>query len=187
MKLKIISIIVLVSMIIAIPIAYGAVDWTYPPNSLASGYRVTTENFPDPVMIGDPVIAWAGTTNEDIDEVKFRWNYPDGTGFDPIVAIGTYAGYVDLPDGTRVYQWTNTQYPDVTGDWGIQGIFYDLDDPGQGTGPVPEQPFLTEIRARSFFAVPEVTLGTIAIIIAMFGALGFLALKRKRISIHKPL
>ena len=187
MKLKIISIAVLLAMLIAaIPLVHGAVDWTFPPNNLSSGYRVTTENFPDPVILGDPVIAWAGTTNDQIVEVKFRWNYPEGSGEDPIVAVGTYMGYVDLPDGTRVYQWSNTQYPDAVGDWGIQGVFYTDPPSGQGVGPIPEQPFKTAIRARSFFAIPEVTVGTIAAVLTMFGALGLFAVKKKRISI-RPL
>jgi len=67
---------ILVTLIVAIPLVQGAVDWTLPYNNLSSGYRVTTENFPDPVMIGDPVIVWAGTTNGGIDEVKFRWLLP---------------------------------------------------------------------------------------------------------------
>mgnify|MGYP001173869223 CR=1 FL=1 len=185
MKLKIISIAVLTMVIVAIPLAHGAVDWTLPPNNLSSGYRVTTENFPDPVLIGDPVIAWAGTLNPNITEVKFRWNPPDGSGLDPIIAIGTAAGYEDVPDVGRVYQWTDTQYPDVVGDWGIQAVFYN--DPDKGVGPIPEQPFFTEIRARSFFAIPEVAIGTIAVILAMFAALGLFALKRRRISIKPRL
>jgi hypothetical protein len=187
MKLKIISIAVLTMIIVAIPLVHGDVDWTLPPNNLSSGYRVTTENFPDPVIIGDPVIAWAGTLNPDIDEVKFRWNYPDGSGQDPIIAVGAYAGYVDVPDVGRVYQWTDTQYPDVAGDWGIQAVFYDHDNPGEGIGPIPEQPFFTEIRARSFFSIPEVAIGTIAVIVAMFAALGLFAMKRKRVSIKTRL
>jgi len=177
----------LVTVIVAIPLVQGTVDWTLPYNNLSSGYRITTENFPDPIMIGDPVIAWAGTTNDKIDEVKFRWLPPEGSGLDPIVAVGTYEGYVDLPDGKRVYQWSNTQYPNVVGDWGVQGVFYDFQNPGKGQGPIPEQPFPVEIRARSFFAVPEVPMGTIAVAAAMFGALGFFALKRNHVSIKKHL
>jgi len=175
----------LVTLIVAIPLVQGAVDWTLPYNNLSSGYRVTTENFPDPVMIGDPVIAWAGTTNDQIDEVKFRWLPPEGSGLDPIVAVGTDEGYVDVPGVGRVYQWSNTQYPNVEGDWGVQAVFYDA--AGHGQGPIPDQPLKTQIRARSFFAVPEVPIGTITVVVAMFGALGFFALKRKHVSIKKHL
>jgi len=177
-------------LIVAIPLVHGAVDWTLPPNNLSSGYRVTTENFPDPVMLGDPIIAWAGTTNGGIDEVKFRWNPPEGSGLDSFVIIGTYMGTVTLPDSTIVYQWSSTYTPtdpEEMGDWGIQGVFYDDQDPGNGIGPIPEQPFFTEIRARSFFAVPEVPIGTIIVIVAMFGALGLFALRRKQVSIKKHL
>jgi len=178
---------ILVTMIVAIPLVQGAVDWTLPYNDLSSGYRVTTENFPNPVMIGDPVIAWAGTTNEGIDEVKFRWLPPEGSGLDPIVVKGDYEGSVDVPGVGLVYQWSNTLYPDVVGDWGVQGVFYDFQNPGKGQGPIPEQPFPVEIRARSFFSVPEVPIGTIAVVVAMFGALGFFALKEKHVSIKKHL
>jgi len=172
----------LFTLIVAIPLVQGAVDWTLPYNNLSSGYRVTTENFPDPVIIGDPVIAWAGTTNGEIEEVKFRWLPPVG---DPIVEVGTYMGSVEVDGIGTVYQWSNTQYPDVEGDWGVQAVFYDAE--GHGQGPIPAQPLKTEIRARSFFAVPEVPIGTIAVVVAMFGALGFFALKRKHVSIKKHL
>ena len=176
----------LIMLIVAIPLAHGAVDWTLPPNNLSSGYRVTTENFPDPIIIGEPVIAWAGTTNDQIAEVKFRWNAPEGSGLDPIVRIGTPAGSVEV-DGKTVYQWTDTYTPTVEGDWGIQGVFYTDPASGQGIGPIPEQPLGTAIRARSFFAIPEVPIGTIVAVVAMFGALGLFALKRKPASIKKHL
>ena len=180
--MKTISIAILVTLIIAIPMVYGAVDWTLPYNNLNSGYRITTENFPDPVMIGDPVIAWAGTTNDKIDEVKFRWMAPDGS---EIIEAGTFQGTVTLPDGKTVYQWSNTQYPGVLGDWGIQGVFYDLDEPGPGIGPIPDQPFKTEIRARSFFSIPEATIGTVTILLAMFASLGVFVLAKRKRAIRK--
>jgi len=187
MKLKILSIALFATLIFAIPLVHGVVDWTLPPNNLSSGYRVTTENFPEPIMIGDPVVAWAGTTNLDIDEVKFRWNYPDGSGLDPIIAVGTPAGTVDVPGVGLVKQWNNTQYPTVEGDWGIQGVFYDFENPGNGIGPIPAQPYPVEIRARSFLSVPEVAIGTIVAVVAMFGALGLFALKRRHVSVKTRL
>ena len=184
LKIKIIPIAVFVAMMFAIPLVHG-VDWTLPYNNLSSGYRVTTENFPDPVMLGDPIIAWAGTTNGGVDEVKFRWIPPQSSGMDPIVIIGTAEGYVDVPDVGLVYQWSSTYTPTdpiELGDWGVQAVFYDEQNQGQGLGPIPEQPYPLEIRARSFHAVPEVAIGTIAILIAMFGALGIFAVRRKRVS-----
>jgi hypothetical protein len=171
----------LIMLIVAIPLVHGTVDWTLPPNNLSSGYRVTTENFPDPVVLGDPVVAWAGTTNSEIKEVKFRWNPPDG---EPFVIVGTYEDTTTLPDDTVVYQWSSTYTPidpDELGDWGIQGVFYTDPASGHGVGPIPEQELKTAIRARSFFAIPEVPIGTIAVIIAMFGALSVFALKRKHL------
>jgi len=86
-------------------------------------------------------------------------------------------------NGQDVREFSNTQIPDVVGDWGVQGIFYDGE--GQGRGPIPDQPEKTAIRARSFHAVPEVA--TIAAVLAMFGALGLFAIKKKRTSIPIPL
>jgi len=181
---------ILVTLIVAIPLVQGAVDWTLPYNNLSSGYRVTTENFPDPVMLGDPVIAWAGTTNGGIDEVRFRWLPPEGSSFDPFIIVGTNEGYVDVPDVGLVYQWSSTYTPmdpDEIGDWGIQAVFYDYDQPGNGIGPIPDYPFFARITARSFFAVPEVPIGNIAVVVAMFGALGLFALRRKHVSIKEHL
>lgn len=181
LKRKTILIAVFVTMIFAVPLVYGAVDWTIPANNLSSGYRVTTENFPDPIFLNEPVIAWAGTTHDDIVEVKFRWLPPEGSGIDSFVEIGTYEGSVYVEGVGDVYQWSSTYTPtdpDELGDWGIQALFYD--DDGHGVGPIPEQPGPVRIIARSFHVVPEVAFGTIAIVVTMFGALGIFLTRRKR-------
>ena len=186
MKLRIISVAVLVAtLIVAIPMVQ-AFDWSDPYNSLTSGYRVTTDKHGEEVLIGEPVTAWAGTTNMDIEEVKFRWLKPDGSEFvvvavswgDPGTSMGEW-------NGQDVREFSNTQIPGEVGDWGVQGIFYDGE--GHGRGPIPDQPEKTAIRARSFHAVPEVTIGTIGVVLAMFGALGLFAIKKKRISIRTRL
>jgi hypothetical protein len=181
---KTILIAVFITMLFAIPSVYAAVDWTLPANNLSSGYRVTTENFPNPIMLGEPVIAWAGTTNANIDEVKFRWNPPEDSDMDPFYVVGTAEGYVDVPGVGRVYQWSSTYTPtdpdEEMGDWGIQTLFYDEQNEGNGVGPIPEQVGPIRIIARSFHVIPEVAFGTIAIVIAMFGALGVYAARRKR-------
>ena len=175
-------IVISIAALLSITLVQGAVDWTLPYNNLSSGYRVTTENFPDPVVLGQQVVAWAGTTNSGIDEVKFRWIPPDGSGLDPFIIIGTYEGSVVVAGEGTVYQWRSTYTPtDLAelGDWGIQALFYDFENPGPGNGPVAEQPSPVRIIARSFHAVPEVPLGAITVLVAMFGAFGIFYLRRK--------
>ena len=186
MKLKIISIALLAMIVASIPLVQ-AFDWSDPYNTLTSGYRVTTDQHGDEVQLGTPVTAWAGTTNMNIDEVKFRWLRPNGSEY-VVVAVTTFSmgTWVD-GDGVAhdVREFSNTQTPDVVGDWGVQGIFYG--DEGHGRGPIANQTEPTAIRARSFFSVPEVAIGTIAAVLAMFAALGLFAMRKKRVSIKRYL
>ena len=186
MKLKILSIALLVTVIVAIPLVQ-AFDWSASYNSLTSGYRVTTDRHGEEVPLATPVTAWAGTTNMNVDEVKFRWLRPNGSEY-VVVAVTTFTmgTWVDSHGVTHaVREFNNTQTPDVVGDWGVQGIFYG--DEGHGRGPIANQTEPTAIRARSFFSVPEVAIGTIAAVLAMFGALGLFAMKKKRVSIKRHL
>jgi len=170
-------------LIVAIPLVHADFDWSAPYNSLSSGYRVTTDRHGEEVVIGEAVTAWAGTTNLDIDEVKFRWMDPDGG--ETIVNVTSYT--MGEWEGQPVKEFSNTTWPFVEGDWGVQGVFYDHENPGNGIGPIPAQPYPVQIRARSFFSVPEVPIGTIIVVVAMFGALGLFALKRRSASIKKHL
>ena len=184
MKLRVISIVVLVAMLVVFvpvvrPITTEA-DWGR--TAINSGYGVTTNYHGVEVPLGTEVTAYAGTTDDSIKEVKFRWLKPDGSEFD--VVTGTYLGDEVWGDLT-IHVFSDTQTPNEVGDWGVQAVFYDA--AGNGRGPIPDQPFPTKIRAQSFFAVPEVPIGTIAVVVAMFGALGFFALRRKHVSIKKHL
>jgi len=165
----------LASFIVAIPIVHADFDWSASYNNLSSGYRVTTDRHGEEVMLGKAVTAWAGTTNLDIDEVKFRWMSPDGNEI--IVPVTSYT--MGEWEGQPVKEFSNTQWPNAVGDWGVQGVFYDHEDPGNGRGPIPEQPFFTKIRARSFLVIPEVAMGTLAAMLATFGALGLFVVKKK--------
>ena len=173
MKTKITFVVILlVSLVVLLP-EVNAYDWSKTP--INSGYAITTDWFPNEVPIGEPVTARAGTTNLNITTVWFRWLRPDETEAWPPFEVTTYTN--DTWEGKTVRVFLNTQYPDEVGDWGIQAIFYDED--GHGTGPLQLPDPKVAIRARSFFAVPEVPYGTIAIIIAMFGALTIFAIKKK--------
>ncbi len=175
MKTKITFVVILlVSLGVLLP-EVSAYDWS--KTSINSGYAITTDWFPNEVPIGEPVTARAGTTDLSIVKVWFRWLRPNGTEAWPPIEVTTYT--LDTWNGKTVRVFLNTQYPDEVGDWGIQAVFYDED--GHGTGPIQLQEPKLAIRARSFFAVPEVPLGTIAILIAMLGALAIFAIKKKRI------
>lgn len=168
------------TLILFTSVAYATFDWT--GTSINSGYAITTDWHGMEVPLGEEVTAWAGTTNLSIIEVKFRWLRPNGTvaWWDNVTSY-TEESWEDL----YVREFNATREPDEIDDWGVQAIFYDTE--GHGRGPVPDQPEKMAIRARSFFAIPEVPIGTIAVVVAMFGALGFFALRRKRVSIKKHL
>ena len=187
MRVKSLGVIIAIStLILFASVAYATFDWS--GTSINSGYAVTTDWHGMEVPLEEEVTAWAGTTNDSIVEVKFRWMKPDGTDW---WEYGTYEGSQEWPVGSGqiVYEWTSSVTPidpltDI-GDWGVQAVFYNGE--GHGVGPIPEQPGKVAVRARSFFSVPEVPIGTVAVVVAMFGALGFFALKRKNISIKKHL
>ncbi len=173
-KLGIALVILSIALLPCISLAQGNVDWTLPANNLSSGYRVTTENFPNPVNLGDTVVAWAATNNTDITEVKFRWLPPSGSGVDPIVhPVTTYI--TQVIDGNPIRLFTDSYAPSdpaAAGDWGIQALFYDSG--GHGVGPIPEQPAPVRIIARSFElnTIPEVPLGIVTALVAMLVAFG---------------
>lgn len=171
---KLALLLTIVLAIAAVPTVMGVFDWT--GTAINSGYAVTTDWHGEMVPFGEPVTAWAGTTNLNVEEVKFRWLFPNGSEF----LIVPVTSYVDEEwNGLTVREFNNTQTLNVIGDWGVQGVFYD--DEGQGQGPIPAQPYPVGIRARSFFHIPEVYLGTIVTLLAMFGALGIIAIKKKRV------
>jgi len=173
MKPRIISaVVILVSILVLVP-KVSAYDWS--GTSINSGYAVTTDWHGKEVPLGEPVTARAGTTDLSIVTVWFRWLLPNGTEAWPPIEVTTYTN--DVWEGKTVRVFLNAQFPDEVGDWGVQVVFYNEDGNGQGPLPVPEEK--VAIRARSFFAVPEVPFGTIAILVAMFGALGILAISKK--------
>ena len=175
MKLKIIAIAVLmVSLLVAFP-KVQAYDWS--KTSINSGYAVTTDWHGTMVPLETTVTARAGTTDLSIETVWFRWMRPDETEAWPPIEVTTYT--LDTWNGKTVRVFINAQEPDEVGDWAVQVVFENSD--GHGQGPLPEVSDKVAIRARSFFAIPEVSFGTIAILIAMFGALSAFAIKKKRI------
>lgn len=173
-KLKLVLAIVLVMAMVAGVNIVRAYDWS--GTSINSGYAVTTDWHGMEVPIGATVNVWAGTTNSNITCVMFRWLRPNGTeAWSP----HNVTSYTEVHwNSQTVREFLHAGEPDEVGDWTVQVIFYGGE--GHGQGPLSE--VATEkvtIKATSFFAIPEDPVGTISILLAMFGALGVVVVKRK--------
>lgn len=161
-----------------------------------SGYAVTTNWHGIDVPVPSSVVVTAGTTDLSVTSVEFIWREPpDGNGpiaFDeevPTSTLITPAVPPNVPNEVIkwatdnpgiTYKYAQSTHPiDVVGDWGVQALFKDgINIKGRA---------LSAIRATSFNAVPEVPFGTVLILSSMFGALGVLIIKRKRIFQNLPL
>lgn len=152
-----------------------------PWHTLGTGYAVTTNYHGIDVLPGTTVTATAGTLDNSVVQVTFRWHRPpDGNGpvaWEDVVPIWTNGTMGQWNNGT----WTFIRYaqsahvPDEVGDWGIQAFFQD----SGGTDKAGLED-VVKIRAESFNAVPEIPLGTIGAAAAMLIALTFFALKKKK-------
>jgi len=179
---------VLILALVAVTLLVS-VDAAYAPlSTLGTGYAVTSDYHGINVIIGNPVNVTALTLDSTINRITFKWNAPNGTE-------GVWIDVWDSPlltDG--IGTWNNgtiatiryaysIHNPDSVGDWGVKVLFQ-----GPRGKTKENMDEVVQIRATSFNAVPEVPLGTIAIAIAMFGALGLFAIKKRRIKISsKPM
>lgn len=156
--------------------------------AISSGYAVTTNWHGIDVPIGELVTAWAGTTDGTVHTVEFVWKDPDDnvawtdtiSVFGPITTPNVpnnvppeIENWGNTNPGTPIWyancthnpsEWTET----VVGDWTVKAKF-------RNTVEIPGQNY-TSFKATSFFVIPEVSFGTIAILLSMFGAL---AIKKK--------
>lgn len=163
-------------------------------DALGSGYAVTTNRHGVDVPIGASVTAWAGTNDTQVQTVEFRWLRPDGSVFGnpnvpvfgpfvtPAVPAGVPQEIVDWANrypGFSVLYASNTQTPDALGDWGVQAFFHDPTNSVRSLRGRNSD--IIAIRATSFNAVPEMPLGTMVILLSMFGALSVFALRKKKI------
>lgn len=159
-----------------------------PLSTLGTGYAVTSDFHGIDVIIGNPVNVTALTLDPTINKVTFKWNAPNGTE-------GVWIDIWDWElktDGTGTWNNGTTatiryafsiRNPDSIGDWGVKVVF-------QGPSGKTKENLdeVVKIKATSFNAVPEVPLGTIVILMAMLGALGVFAIKKRRITISsKPM
>jgi len=145
-------------------------------NALNSGYAIT--RWPPSggiFLVGEDLTVRACTTEyPDAVKVVFRWHLPNGTSFDseekPLVLSG------DTWDGKPIWDANDTRTLSLLGDYGVQALFLNTDRDLQG----PNNPYvITDIKAISGHAVPEIPFGTIATIVVMIGALSVFAIKKK--------
>lgn len=161
------------------------ISTVYTQHSLASGYRITTDHHGIDVIIGETVTAWTDTTDLTTCEVTFTWKWNDNETpkrtTDVTEYITWYTG-VDgwpeepgVPHGTEVRRFTNSYSPDELGDWAVKATF--LNSYGQTLASDNDS---FPVKATSFHSIPEVPIGTIAIVLIMFGSLGLFAIRRRK-------
>jgi len=149
-------------------------------NALSSGYAIT--RWPPgngTILVGENATVRAYTTEYPaVTHVEFRWIRPDGSSCN--VGPKPLNPGMDTWDGGPTWYAEDNQTIDMvstpTEDWGVQAMFGNLTD-GKWL-PIATAPVM-KIKAISWHAVPQVPLGTIAVIISMFAGLGVFALKRK--------
>ena len=161
---------------------------SYAQKSLASGYQITTDHHGIGVLIGETVTAWADTTNLTTAEVNFTWIFEDSETKREVTVtsyITWFTGEDGWPEqpgvthGTEVRRFIDSYGPfelDEIGDWAVKAKF--INSYGQ-TWASDNDSF--PVRATSFHVIPEVPLGTIAIILTMFGAIGLFAIRKRKI------
>ena len=144
-------------------------------NALNSGYAIT--RWPPSggiFLVGEELTVRACTTESDAEVVVFRWHLPNGTSFDSDPQLLTSS--VDTWNTKPIWDAYDTLNLTLLGDYGVQALFLNTDGDLQG----PNNPYeITDIRAISGHAIPEIPLGTIATIIAMIGALSVFVIKKK--------
>jgi len=168
----------------------ASISVVYAPwQTLGTGYAITTNYHGIDVLPGTHVTATAGTLDPSIVSVTFKWNAPNGTTIwiDVVTPLWTNGTYGKWNDGTTALihyaNATHTLYLleglSVPQDWGVQAFFQ-----GPGGKEKANVADVIKIKAESFNVIPEVPLGTIAVTLSMFTALGIFALKKKRIKFH---
>jgi len=154
-------------------------------NALNSGYAITRWPWDGgQILIGEDATVRACTTvipSEGITatQVVFRWISPNGSSWDSDPKDLTLSG--DTWNGEPIYDVYDTGTIDVLGDWGVQALF--IGDAGKLRGPNPYP--VMQIRAISWHAVPEVPFGTLAAVLALFGALAVFGVKSKKLSFSR--
>ncbi|MGD8506194.1 MAG: hypothetical protein PVF15_05960 [Candidatus Bathyarchaeota archaeon] len=181
-KLSLAIIMLSLQLLVFVSIVYA------PWQTISTGYAIATNYHGIDILPGIPVTATAGTTDDSVTKVTFRWHRPpDGNG--PIawevevspLSISPYPPpnvpqeVIDYANSTTIWYAQNTQVPDEIGDWGIQVFFQDSE--GKDRAGVED---VVKIRAESVNVIPEIPFGTIGAAAAMIMALTLFALKKKK-------
>lgn len=157
-----------------------------------TGYAITTNWHGEDVPLGESVTVWAGTTHSSVTAVEFKWHDPAGNLVEGFGGEFTVFGPYDTPEvppgvpqeiidwaekypGYTIWYASNTEIPDVLGDWGIQAFFHDSGNI-QGKGST-----IVAIRSTSGNFIPEAPLGTIAIVLTIIAGYSFIAIRKRKI------
>ncbi|RLI46165.1 hypothetical protein DRO69_03665 [Candidatus Bathyarchaeota archaeon] len=173
-KLTLALILTSISLLVSVTIVHA------PWSTLGTGYAVTSNYHGSDIPLGTSVTVTAGTLDPNVVTITFRWHRPpDGNGpvaWEDIIPVWQNGTKGQWNNGNWALIWyaENTHTLDEVGEWGIQAFFQDSE--GNNRAEVPQ---VVKIKATSLNAVPEVPFGTIAIFVAMLGALSVFALKKK--------
>jgi len=170
-RLTLTSIVASIGLLLMINAVYA------PWSTLGTGYAITSDHHGIDVLPGTPVMVTAGSLDSNVVQVTFRWHRPDESVAmevtKPVYTNGTYGQWNN--GSMALIRYANDTYtPDVLGDWGVQAFFQD----STGTGKAGLENVI-KIRATSFNTIPEVPLGTVAILLTMFGALAVFGIRKK--------
>lgn len=157
----------------------------YGRESLASGYRIVTDHHGIDVIMVETVTAWADTTNLATYKVTFAWKWngsetpkqtTDVTEYITwYTGVGGWPEEPGVPHGTEVRRFTDSYSPDEVGDWAVKATFLN----GHGETLASEDDSFP-VRATSFHSIPEVPIGTIVIILTMFGSLSLFVIRKRK-------
>jgi len=142
-------------------------------NSIHSGYATTTNRHGEVINVGESVIVYAGTTDSDVEYVVFIWKH----GEEEIYRDGPiYDWEWDEWDGTSFRKFGGASVSEhiLNGvdDWGIQVLFYGP------TGHIRKESIIS-IKATSINVVPEVSTGTLTILLTILGSLAIFIRKKE--------
>ena len=157
-----------------------------------TGYAVTSNWQGIDVPLGVEVVATAGTTDLDIENITFRWHDPaDNTVWEDTFAVSGPLITPNVPSNIppEVQEWADdnpgvsylyaqsTHTPNMVGDWGVQAFFIGLD--GKTKAGLD---YVVQIRATSFNVIPEIPIiGTAGAAIAMLAGLGLFMKRRGKL------
>jgi hypothetical protein len=160
--------------------SFGIISCAYAPwSTLGTGYAITSSYHGIDVPLMATVTVTAGTLDPSVMQVTFRWHRPGDTVVrEVVVPVFTNGTTGQWNDGTTapIRYAIDSFRPDLTGDWGVQAFFQD--SAGKSACALDS---VIKIKATSFNVIPEVPLGTAAILLSMLGALGVFAIKKKRL------